>query len=197
MSASVNKCNRSENNQMSIVRCKTNDGVEFSVPWDIIKQAKVLDQMCRDLDLDISGEPAGVQSLPIFEFPIKSSHFGRAVDWCKNHIDTPDPVIEIEPETHEQKWFQMTNYESEFFSILSIDELAEIMACASYLDIHSLYVYCCQAFAARLRACKTPKEVCAAMGIEQDLTEDEQEEIQRQNVWNSDSYSADNGNSES
>ncbi|KAI1729422.1 skp1 family, dimerization domain-containing protein [Ditylenchus destructor] len=194
MSASTVNDNRSENNQMSVVRCKTNDGAEFSVPWDIIKQAKVLDQMCRDLGLSISGEtdgPIGVQRLPIFEFPIKSSHFGRALDWCKHHVDSPDPMIEIDPETREQKWFQMTNYESEFFSVLSNDELAEIMACANYLDIHSLYVYCCQAFAARLRACKTPKEVCAAMGIEQDLTEDEQEEIQRQNVWNSVSYSAD------
>lgn len=89
MSASTVNDNRSENNQMSVVRCKTNDGAEFSVPWDIIKQAKVLDQMCRDLGLSISGEtdgPIGVQRLPIFEFPIKSSHFGRALDWCKHHV---------------------------------------------------------------------------------------------------------------
>ncbi len=51
-----------------------------------------------------------------------------------------------------------------------------------YLDIKSLYLYSCQTFASHLKG-KSPDAIREMLGIENDLTPEEEAEIRQKNVW--------------
>ena len=96
-------------------------------------------------------------------------------------LGQPDPVIEQDPNTHERKWFTLTDYEKAFFAV-PVEELEELVMAANYLDIKSLYYLGCQSIAALIKG-KSPDEIRALFGIEDDLTEEEKAEIRKQNPW--------------
>ncbi|KAH7697018.1 E3 ubiquitin ligase complex SCF subunit sconC [Aphelenchoides avenae] len=133
--------------------------------------------MYRDLGLEESGEFPG--DYPVKE--IEARVFKKVVEWCTEHKGQPDPVIEQDPNTRERKWFTFTDYEKKFFEV-PVEELEELVMAANYLDIKSLYYFGCQSIAALIKG-KSPEEIRALFGLEDDLTEEEKAEIRKQNPW--------------
>ena len=160
------------------VVCVTSDSEKIAVDVDVLRLSHTFDTMYRDLGL---GESGGAFE---GEFPVKnveSRVFHKVVEWCENHKGQPDPVVEQDPNTRERKWFTFNEYEKKFLEV-PVEELEELVMAANYLDIKSLYYYGCQAIAALIKG-KSPDEIRALFGIEDDLTEEEKNEIRKQNPW--------------
>lgn len=90
-------------------------------------------------------------------------------------------MITEDPTTRERKWFVLTDFQTQFFDV-DVAVLAEYLMAGNFLDLRSLYVYGCQSFAALLKE-KTADEIREMLGLEDDLTEEEKEEIEKENVW--------------
>uniref|UniRef100_A0A915CWC3 Uncharacterized protein n=1 Tax=Ditylenchus dipsaci TaxID=166011 RepID=A0A915CWC3_9BILA len=78
---------------------------------------------------------------------IKTPVFCKVVEWCRNHVGVPEPVVRVDPNTGERIWFDLTDYERNFFEV-PVDELAELLSAGNYLDLKSLYLFGCQSMAA-------------------------------------------------
>ncbi|KAH7714771.1 SKR-1 protein [Aphelenchoides avenae] len=135
------------------VTCKISDQVNVDVDINILRLSHTFDTMYKDLNLDAE-----------INFP-----------------GQPDPIIEHDPNTRKRKWFNLNEYEKKFFNV-SVAELEVLVMAASYLDIKPLYYYGWQSMAALIKA-KSPDEVRALFGLEDDLTEEEKNEIRKQNAW--------------
>uniref|UniRef100_A0A915DYH4 Skp1-related protein n=1 Tax=Ditylenchus dipsaci TaxID=166011 RepID=A0A915DYH4_9BILA len=157
------------------VTVKTQGGELYQVGLAIISQCKTFSQMYEDLNLDAGDH---------FEFPIPavtSKVFEKVLQWCENHIDVPEPVIKEDPATRERVWFQLTDDEKAFFNV-PVDQLAELLAAANYLDIKSIYLFGCQTLAALIKG-KSPEEIRDIFGLEDDMTAEEKDGIRKENVW--------------
>nr|CAD2194143.1 unnamed protein product [Meloidogyne enterolobii] len=164
-----------EQMQMEI-KCKTSDGGVINVCVSHLLQSNVFMNMWKDLDMS-------PKDLEEFEFKVnvETNTFSKVVEWMGEHIGKPDPKIEDDPATRQRKALTLSEYETDFFKV-GVEEIANLIKAANYLDIKSLYYYGCQAMA-NFIGNKTPEEIRELFGLEDDLTEDEKADIRRRNMW--------------
>ncbi|CAD5218901.1 unnamed protein product [Bursaphelenchus okinawaensis] len=153
----------------------TNDQQRFNVPVNVMKQSKVFDTMFTNNFAEFA------ESREFHVDRIDGKVFEKVLEWCVEHKGQSDPQIEVDPHTRERKWFSYTEFEKKFLD-QPVEELEQIIMAASYLDISSLYLYSCQAVAAKLKG-RTPEEIRALLGLPDDLTEEEKHNIRQKNVW--------------
>ncbi|KAI1718335.1 skp1 family, dimerization domain-containing protein [Ditylenchus destructor] len=164
-------------NDDKLIKCQPgeNESDIIEVPFKQIKQSHTFHNMFRDLGCDLDEN---------FVFPmpaVKPDVFQKVVEWTANHIGVPDPEVKEDPTTRERVWFTLNDYENKFFDV-PVDITAELLTAANYLDIKHLYLYGCQKMAELIKS-KTPEEIRELLGLEDDLTPEEKEEIKKQNVW--------------
>uniref|UniRef100_A0A914LFQ2 Skp1-related protein n=2 Tax=Meloidogyne incognita group TaxID=654580 RepID=A0A914LFQ2_MELIC len=164
-----------EQMQMEI-KCKTSDGGVINVRVSHLLQSSVFKNMWKDLDMS-------PKDLEEFEFKVnvETNIFSKVVEWMGEHIGKPDPKIEDDPATRQRKPLAFSEYETDFFKV-GVEEIANMIKAANYLDIKSLYYSGCQALA-NVIGNKTPEELRELFGLEDDLTEDEKADIRRRNMW--------------
>ncbi|KAI1718319.1 skp1 family, dimerization domain-containing protein [Ditylenchus destructor] len=164
-------------NDDKLIKCHPgeNESDIIEVPFKQIKQSHTFHNMFRDLGGDLDKN---------FFFPmpaVKPEIFQKVVEWTANHIAVPDPEVKEDPTTRERVWFTLNDYENKFFDVPA-DVMAELLTAANYLDIKHLYMYGCQKLAERIKD-KSPEEIRAMFGLEDDLTPEDKDEIKKQNVW--------------
>ncbi|KAH7695700.1 S-phase kinase-associated protein 1A [Aphelenchoides avenae] len=138
------------------VACETYDNDQIPVALDILSVSGTFKNMCDELSLEKHDVfPA--------DFPVKNVNtrtFKKVIDWCKEHKDDPEPIIEKDPLTRECKWFEFTDSDKSFFNV-PMPELLELIMAANYLDIPRLYHYACQPVAARIKGDAPPEKQCS------------------------------------
>uniref|UniRef100_A0A915E613 Skp1-related protein n=1 Tax=Ditylenchus dipsaci TaxID=166011 RepID=A0A915E613_9BILA len=158
------------------VTVKTQGGELFQVELAVISQSKTFSQMYEDLNLAEGDQ---------FEFPIPavtSKVFEKVLQWCTDHVGgVPEPVIQEDPATRERIWFELNDAEKAFYNV-PIEQIVELLLAANYLDIKSLYLYGCQTVASLIKN-KTVEEVRELLQLEDDMTEEEKDQIRKDNVW--------------
>uniref|UniRef100_A0A914KUH3 Skp1-related protein n=1 Tax=Meloidogyne incognita TaxID=6306 RepID=A0A914KUH3_MELIC len=164
-----------EQMQMEI-KCKTSDGGVINVRLSHLLQSSVFKNMWKDLDMS-------PKDLEEFEFKVnvETNIFSKVVEWMGEHIGKEDPKIEDDPATRQRKPLAFSEYETDFFKV-GVEEIANLIKAANYLDIKSLYYSGCHALA-NVIGNKTPEELRELFGLEDDLTEDEKADIRRRNMW--------------
>ncbi|KAH7718740.1 S-phase kinase-associated protein 1 [Aphelenchoides avenae] len=159
------------------VPCETLDSDQVPVDLDVLLLSGTFKKMCDDL---------GLVEQDVFpgDFPVKTIStriFNKVVDWCKQHKDDPETVVEKDPLTQECKWFEFTEYDKPFFDV-PVSELLEMIKAANYLYIERLLHYACQAVAACIKG-KHPAELCNLLQQDCDLDGDRIQEIYADNPW--------------
>ncbi len=76
-------------------------------------------------------------------------------------------------------------FDASFAATISRDDMPEMLLAANYLDIAPLLDALCQAVADEMKG-KTTEELREMLGIENDLTPGEEEQIRRENAWSFD-----------
>ena len=159
------------------IQCKTAEGDKVQVKVALLLMSRTFERMWKDLNLASGGHKDFLFPVP----QVSTRTFKKVVEWLKEHLGEPVPVIETDETTNERKWFTLTEYEKNFFDV-NAEELAELLQAGNYLDIPSLYLCGCQSLAAIIKE-KPAEEICAKFGLEDNLTKDEKEAIKRKNVW--------------
>ncbi|KAH7717356.1 Suppressor of kinetochore protein 1 [Aphelenchoides avenae] len=139
------------------VACMTLDKDEILVDLDVLLLSRMFRKMYDDLGLAEHDTFPGV-------FPVEkvsSRIFKKVIDWCTEHKDDPELVIEKDPVTQECKWFTLTEYDRSFFDV-PMPELLELVTAADFLDIERLLHYACQSVAACIKG-KSPREICVVL----------------------------------
>uniref|UniRef100_A0A915CPN4 Skp1-related protein n=1 Tax=Ditylenchus dipsaci TaxID=166011 RepID=A0A915CPN4_9BILA len=113
----------------------TKDGDQLTVDASLLRQCKALGLT------EGANQPANLTvnevSTPIFK---------KVLEWCEEHKDAIEPVVQYDPITAERTRLFLSDYEKNFFDI-PVDELGELLTAAAYLDLKSMYLFGCQSVA--------------------------------------------------
>ncbi|KAH7725087.1 S-phase kinase-associated protein 1 [Aphelenchoides avenae] len=159
------------------VTCKTLDNDHILVDLDVLRLSRTFKKMYDDLGLQEHDEFPGV--FPVMT--VSSCVFRKVIEWCKEHKDAPEPIIEKDPLTQECKWFALTDSEKSFFDV-PMPELLELVMAANFLDIPGLLHCACQSVAAGIKG-KSPREVCELLRQNYNLDRSRTKKIRKDNPW--------------
>ncbi|XP_048436920.1 SKP1-like protein 1A isoform X1 [Pyrus x bretschneideri] len=100
---------------------------------------------------------------------VTSKILAMVIEYCKRHVDAAKPDEKIFEDDLEA-WDQ---------AFVKVDQatLFDLINAAAYLNIKSLLDLTCQI------KCKTPEEIRKAFNIKDEFTQEEEEEVRRENPW--------------
>uniref|UniRef100_A0A915EBG0 Skp1-related protein n=1 Tax=Ditylenchus dipsaci TaxID=166011 RepID=A0A915EBG0_9BILA len=146
----------------------TKDGDQLTVDASLLRQCKALGLT------EGANQPA---NLTVNE--VSTKIFKKVLEWCDEHKDAIEPVVQNDPVTGLRKWFTLTAYEKSFFDV-PLDDIVELLTAANYLNLNTMYLFGCQSMADLINN-ESPEEFRQL--FDPDMTEEEKEAIRRENVW--------------
>ncbi|GMR61392.1 hypothetical protein PMAYCL1PPCAC_31587 [Pristionchus mayeri] len=156
------------------VKITSSDEVLFEVPRDVIRASKTINTLIQDLGLD---ESDNSQVIPLPN--VNETILRKVIAWCTYHKD--DPPMEDDDEQREKKTDDIPSWDCEF---LKVDQgtLYELILAANYLDIKGLLDVTCKCVANMIKG-KSPEEIRRTFNIKDDFTDEEREQIRKENAW--------------
>jgi S-phase kinase-associated protein 1 len=167
----------------NIVKLQSGDDLNavFTVPYDVIKFSKTIDNMIEDL-----GEASFDAVIPMAN--VTKKMLEKVIVFCTHHAELPkkvtDTEVEVEANTEakvETKTNVMNEWETEFCNMNQSD-LFELILAANYLDVKPLLDLTCMAVANMIKG-KSPEEIRKTFNIKNDFTPEEEEKVRKENEW--------------
>lgn len=148
-----------------MVMLLSSDGESFQVEEAVAVQSQTIAHMIED-DCVANGVPiANVTGVIL----------SKVIEYCKKHVVSDSPTEESKDE--------LKKSDAEFMKALEQSStLFDVMLAANYLNIKDLLDLGCQTVADMITG-KKPDEIRALLGIENDFTPEEEEEIRKENQW--------------
>jgi len=161
--------------KMPNIKLQSSDSEVFEVDVDIAKASMTIKTMLEDLGMDEEDDEA----IPLPN--VQGSILKKVIEWATQHKDDPPPPPEDEDNKKEKRSDDIPAWDQEF---LKVDQgtLFEIILAANYLDIKGLLDVGCKTVANMIKG-KTPEEIRKMFNIKDDLTEEEKEQIRKENEW--------------
>lgn len=153
----------------------SNDDEKFKVSQQVAFKSVLIKNMVED----IGGEEAEIP-LP----QAKGTVLKKVIEYCEYHKDDPEP--EAAPEDNERsdrikRTTDITEWDYKYMAVEN-ELVFELMLLANYLDIRSLFDLTCKTVANMIKG-KTPEQIRQTLGIENDFTPEQLDEIRRENEW--------------
>ena len=142
---------------------QSQDGQDFQVEVGVAKMSETVKNLIQDAGVDASVPLPGVTG-KILE---------KIVDYMKYH--TEHPTIENKED------YAVTTWDLDFCKV-DQPTLFEMILAANYLDIKGLLDLTCKTVANMIKG-KTPEEIRITFGIKSDFSENEQEQVRKENEW--------------
>ncbi|KAA8537489.1 hypothetical protein F0562_027097 [Nyssa sinensis] len=148
------------------ITLKSSDGETFEVDEAVALESQTIKHMIED-DCADNGIP-----LP----NVTSKILSKVVEYCKKHVEAPKSEDRAAAVDDDLKAF-----DAEF---VKVDQgtLFDLILAANYLNIKSLLDLTCQTVADMIKG-KTPEEIRKTFNIKNDFTQEEEEEVRRENQW--------------
>ena len=167
-------------NKNKILKLRSSDGKILTVEADVIRQAKTIDDMLRDLEDQGFSDDDEPVPLP----NITSNILKKIIEWCRHHKND-DPLTE-DPSASEPnlKPEELPPWDTEFLNV-DQDTLYELIMAANYLNIKRLLDMGCTAVSNMLKG-KTTDEIRGTFSgdVKDDFSfKEEEAEVRRENVW--------------
>lgn len=149
----------------------TSDNVRFRVDATVAKMSRVVAGFLDQID---DADP--VVPLPMVDAPV----LANVLRYCEHRVSAMD----VTDDTGE--------WEATFILAITAEDdnfgaLIALLTAANYLDIEPLVTRCADSIADALKN-KDPETIRAMLGIKNDFTPEEEEEVRRENLW---AFSAD------
>ncbi|XP_009379340.1 SKP1-like protein 1A [Pyrus x bretschneideri] len=146
------------------ITLKSSDGESFEVEEAVALESQTIKHMIED-DCADNGIP-----LP----NVTSKILAKVIEYCKRHVDAAKPDEKISED-------DLKAWDQEF---VKVDQatLFDLILAANYLNIKSLLDLTCQTVADMIKG-KTPEEIRKTFNIKNDFTQEEEEEVRRENQW--------------
>lgn len=122
-------------------------------------------------------EDAGVDN-PIPLPNITGRILGKVVEFCKYHTEHP---FTPRPEGEEPKTDDICQWDQDFFRV-DQETLFALLTAANYMEISTMLEVACKTVANMLKG-RTPEDIRAMFGITEPFTEEEMEQIRKENEW--------------
>ena len=151
------------------VKLISQDGIEFDVDVDLIRQSVVIKHMLDDLEGSDDAIPVPDVDGDILE---------KVIRFCEHHRD--DAPLSDE-ERVEARRKPLEGFDAEFVRV-DHPTLFKMILAANFLDIQSMLDTTCKATANLIKG-KTPAQIRQIFNIEGDFTPEEEEEVRKENSW--------------
>uniref|UniRef100_A0A914GSW3 SKP1 component dimerisation domain-containing protein n=1 Tax=Globodera rostochiensis TaxID=31243 RepID=A0A914GSW3_GLORO len=161
------------------VNCKTSNGELHMVDWYLMQQSKHFKRIWEEHKDKKKGTNGRSRKFTFNMDAIDAETFRRVLEWLVEHDGMDDPVIREDPATGDRVWFELTEFEDNFFDV-PLHVLNDLLNAGKILDIPSLYLFGCQSMASLLQN-KNPAEIREMLGLDNDLTSTDVAMIRRRN----------------
>lgn len=130
--------------------------------------------------LDDLGEENNMETIPLPNIETNDM-LEKIVEYCNHHFDNPEEHQIEQTDDKKPEQTEICEWDKEF---LSVDQttLFELILAANYLDMKKLLDDCCKTVANMIKN-KSPEEIRKTFNIKNDFTEEEEEQIRKENEW--------------
>ncbi|CAD6576331.1 MAG: hypothetical protein TREMPRED_001663 [Tremellales sp. Tagirdzhanova-0007] len=156
-----------DKNQMVILQ--TSDEEQFTVEKRVAERSSMIKVMLDDL-------PAQEAIIPLPN--VSSSVLSKVLEYCDHHKGEPLPAPDADPD---RKTSEIGEWDARFIQV-DQEMLFEIILAANYLDIKPLLDVGCKTVANMIKG-KTPEQIRLLFNITNDFSEEEEDQIKRENEW--------------
>ncbi|KAI9506239.1 hypothetical protein GGI25_002142 [Coemansia spiralis] len=153
------------------VKLSSSDGREFEVNMKVATQSALIKNLLYDL-----GETDEAIPLP----NVNGNVLEKIIEYCTHHMDDP-PALNEEYDDLPKRSDDIEPWDEKFIDV-DQELLFEILLASNYMDIKPLLDLGCKTVANMIRN-KSAEEIRKMFNIEEDFTEEEKEQIRRENEW--------------
>ncbi|KAJ2341310.1 hypothetical protein IWW50_003473 [Coemansia erecta] len=150
---------------------QSSDNQDFPVSMEIAQQSVLIKNLIDDL-----GETDEPIPLP----NVTAKVLAKVIEYCEHHQFDP-PIIKDEYDDVPRRSDDISPFDEQFMKV-DQEMLFEILLASNYMDIKPLLDLGCKTVANMIRG-KTAEEIRTMFNIVDDFTDEEREQIKRENEW--------------
>ncbi|XP_010425101.1 PREDICTED: SKP1-like protein 16 [Camelina sativa] len=162
----------------------SSDGESFQVEEPVARKLQIIANMIEDDCAD--------KAIPLSN--VTGNILAMVIEYCKIHVDDKDSdsteatndseatEATNDKEATEAKEELVRTWDKEFMKSLDLETIFSVILAANYLNVKSLLDLTTQNVADYIKD-KTPEEVRKIFNIENDFTQEEEEEVRKENAW--------------
>jgi S-phase kinase-associated protein 1 len=149
------------------ITLKSFDGETFEIDEMVALEMQTIKAMIEDNCADDTGIPVP---------NVTSKILAKVIEYCNKHVEIPSSEEE-KPRNEDD----LKAWDKDF---VNVDQatLFELILAANYLNIKNLLDLTCQTVADMIKG-NSPEEIRNLLNIENDFTQEEEEEVRRENQW--------------
>lgn len=153
------------------IQCSQDGVSKHTMPLPHARMSGTIANMLDDIDDDVESD------IPIPN--IKGDIMKRVVDFCAEHPDAPlNPTDEQQLEMRTKP---LEGWDLDFVRV-PLATLFEMILAANFLDLKPMLDVTCKAVAEMIKG-KTPDEIKKVFGVDGEFTQEEKEQVLRDNPW--------------
>ena len=152
---------------MPMLKLQSSDGDDFEVEKVVACMSKTIKTMLEDL-----GDDDEVIPLP----NVNSKTLKLVKKWAEHHQNDPAPD---DDDSKEKRTDDISDWDKSFLNLDQVD-LFELILAANYLDMKGLLDVTCKTVANMIKG-KSSEEIRKKFNIKNDFTEEEEEQIRKEN----------------
>ncbi|KAJ1744490.1 hypothetical protein GGH12_000995 [Coemansia sp. RSA 1822] len=150
---------------------QSSDNEDFPVSMEVAQQSVLIKNLIDDL-----GETEEPIPLP----NVTGKVLKKIIEYCEHHQFDP-PIIKDEYDDVPRRSDDISPWDEQFMKV-DQEMLFEILLASNYMDIKPLLDLGCKTVANMIRG-KTAEEIRSMFNIIDDFTDEEREQIKRENEW--------------
>ena len=189
---------------------KFKDNVQINVNVWTIMQAKTIKDFLKMIESDNDNNDEIIE-IPLTNQEMRQPILNKIIEFCKEYKnDIPEDILEQEDERlgldeekkekplseldNPEDYSYLNDFDKEFIEKCAdgedevineedkIEIMKEILLGANFLGIPNLVMVCCKYFANSIRG-KPAEEIREFLGIEEQFTKEEQEQLKQEEMW--------------
>ncbi|KAI7828329.1 putative negative regulator sulfur controller-3 [Kickxella alabastrina] len=155
----------------ALIKIQSSDGKEVQVEKAVAIQSILIKNLLEDL---------GENDAPIPLPNVTGKVLDKVIEYCTHHVDDP-PALNDDYEDAPKRSDDIAPWDEKFIAV-DQELLFEILLASNYMDIKPLLDLGCKTVANMIRN-KSAVEIRKMFNIVEDFTEEEKEQIRKENEW--------------
>lgn len=155
-----------------VVVLQSGDGQDFKVEVKVAKISETIKNLMEDAGVD--------HAVPLVN--VTGAILRRIVEYCKYHTENTAAAVKPSEGGEKRDEGVICEWDTKFMEGVERPVLFEMILAANYLDIPSILDMLCKTCANMFKG-DTPEEIMKKFGVTEPFTEEEMEQVRRENEW--------------